>query len=195
MATAEILAIGGRAYPAGLQGVKGSESIYATVVTAPSTKPGSYACIVNGSGAKPVTQMTMAQTDLALSAGGVCMQLSATSFTAPATVANSLMVAQPQVPSAAINYPVGSYYGFLAPAGSGAAGAAGLIAGGAFVNNTCPSITATSVVKCWLVGATAAAMVAAGGIVAPVVTIQPGTGFTLTTASNGATYGYEVLFG
>lgn len=204
MSTAEIIAAGaasGAAFAGGLTGIKGNLSVYSAVSppVAPAVTAPSAALVVTnpGGGVAPIAQLTMQNGQGAtptLATGGPALQISSTTFTAPATQAACLITANPAVPSAPLTYPVGSYYGFLPPAGSGAAGAAGLIAGGQFVNNTCVSITAKSVVKCWLLGATQAAFAAAGGIVPPVVTIQPGAGFTLTTASNGATYGYEVSF-
>ena len=93
MSASEIFAVGASAFAAGLQGVKGSETIYSTAFTAPCTAVSSAALVVS-SVAIPSLSLTMAQTAPLLNAGGTALQAYATANTVQA---NSLIAAASQV--------------------------------------------------------------------------------------------------
>jgi hypothetical protein len=94
------------------------------------------------------------------------------------SAANSLMLAKLPynfLPS----YPVGSVGTHTQAAGADAI--------------ACPTITATSVVRTWVAGATGVQL-ATAVVPATASAITPGTGFTLN-GTVGVIYGYEVLYG
>lgn len=186
MASAEFLAGAAPAFKQGLN-VTGTEVWTAPSFAAPSTAAASAALIVNSAANPPTLALTLAQTAPTLAASGTVIQAYATAGTGGGN-AGSVVVARPSVSSASQSYPQGSIGGFngVPPQPIGGAGT---------VTINCPSITATSVVKVWLVGLPALAVAAAATapVVAPTIAITPGTNFVIT-GTIGAVYGWEVCF-
>ena len=180
MSASEIFAVGAAGFASGLQGVKGSETIYSTAFTAPCTAASSAALIVS-SGAIPTLSVTMAQTAPLLSTGGNALQAYATATTVQA---NSLMVARASVPSLSLATPAGSCAGCNGAAARTQVGAADLI--------VCPTITAGSQIQTWLAGGVGAVL-ATAVVPATISLVVPGTGFTLN-GTIGAIYGYRVEY-
>ena len=180
MSASEIFAVGASAFAAGLQGVKGSETIYSTAFAAPCTAVSSAALVVS-SVAIPSLSLTMAQTAPLLNAGGTALQAYATANTVQA---NSLMVARASIPSLSLSTPAGSCAGCNGVVARTQVAGADLIA--------CPTISAASQVQTWLAGGVGAVLATA---VAPATAslIVPGTGFTLS-GTVGAIYGYRVEY-
>ena len=191
MSTAELFSVGAGAFSGGLRGVKGTETMYAQQLTGPSTAVASSAVIVDGSGATPTVSHTMAQTAPALSAGGTYLQSYATAAGGaddPTKKANSVMVARPAVLSAPLAYPAGSAGGLITLTGANPA-PVGALPANATTAIVCPTATAASQIRFWLMAAGAGV-----AIVYPTITLNAaGTGFSVTTAANN-TWGYEVMY-
>jgi hypothetical protein len=189
MATAELFAVKGAAF-APLSGIKGSETIVATAVTAPSTAPASYAAIVNGSLATPTCSLSFQQTAPALSNGGSFLQSYATAAggaDAPTQKANSVMVARQSVLSVPLATPSGATAGLITFSSATPAPAAPLTAGANVV--VAPNVTALSQIRFYLMAAGAGA-----AIVYPTISaFAAGTGFTATVAAAN-TWGYDISY-
>lgn len=184
MSTAELLAVGGQAFPSGLTGVVDKVSIQASQKAPSNTAAASAALVIDGAPLQPTLTLSMAQTAPLLSAGGACLTCFSTT---QATQANAVMLAKPQVPCAAVSYPANSRGGWGGHAPYQGRGARDVI--------QCPTITANSAVKVWLLGTPA---ITAGDptpeYLPAAVTIDAGVGFEIQ-AQAGTLWGWEVLFG
>jgi hypothetical protein len=189
MATAEVFALKGAAF-APLTGIKGSETIVATAVTAPSTAPASYAAIVNGSLATPTCSLSFQQAAPALSDGGTFLQSYATAAggaDAAAQKANSVMVARQSVLSRPIASPANAERGMIYFTAAAPIPVTILNPGANVIS--APNVTPLSQIRFFLMSATAGA-----AIVYPTISAYAtGVGFTATVAADNQ-WGYQIWY-